>query len=139
MEPLTRGPQRPGRRASGGALLAAETGEDSPADLARLLEVLEPVAIGVDFDPGSLVVGGYSPQEAVEALGPSILHVHLTDAQATRGRGRLVPVGEGSVDLPALLGALEARDYRGWLTIRVPEAANPLAAVSQAIGYMRRL
>jgi len=124
-----------------GAFLAAETGEESGPELAKLLAALEPGAIGVDFDPGSLIVSGYSPQEAIEALGSSILHVHLSDARRDTpwGRGRLVGLGEGSADLPALLGALEARDYRGWLTLRVPESANPVDAAAQAIGYMRKL
>lgn len=124
-----------------GALLAAETGEESGPELAKLLAALEPGAIGVDFDPGNLIVGGYSAQEALEALGPSILHVHLSDARRDTpgGRGRLVGLGEGTADLPALLGGLEAGDYRGWLTIRLPESANPIAAAAQAMQYMRRL
>jgi sugar phosphate isomerase/epimerase len=130
---------RYGQRA--GAILAAETGQESGPELAKLLAAMEPGAIGVDFDPGNLIVSGYSPQEALEALGPSILHVHLSDARRDTawGRGQLVGLGEGSADLPALLGALEARDYRGWLTLRTPESANPSEAVSQAVGYMRRL
>ena len=130
---------RYGQRA--GALLAAETGQESGPDLAKLLAALAPGAIGVDFDPGNLIVGGYSPQEALEALGQSILHVHLSDARRDTawGRGRLVGLGEGTADLPALLGGLEAGDYRGWLTIRTPESANPVETASQAVQYMRKL
>lgn len=124
-----------------GAILAAETGHDSPADLARLIETLQPGAIGVDLDPGALVLAGHSPHDAVEALGRSIVHVHLTDARrdTSWGSGRLVTLGEGSVDYASLLGSLEARDYRGWLTIRAPDDGNPQDAVAQAVRFLRKL
>src|SRR6202008_1626927 len=52
-----------------GALLAAQTGTESGPDLARLLAALPPHGIGVDLDPGNLIVSGFSPLEAVQALG----------------------------------------------------------------------
>jgi len=124
-----------------GALLAAETGEDDPADLARLLAALEPGAIGVDLEPGSLILGGHAPHDAAALLGPSILHVQLTDARrdSPLGRGRFVPLGEGSADLPAVLSTLEAHDYRGWLTIRPAEDASPVEQTEQAVKYLKKL
>ena len=66
-----------------GATLAAQTGTESGADLARLLDALPPHAIGVDLDPGNLIINAFSPLEAVEALGSRILHVHAATACAT--------------------------------------------------------
>jgi sugar phosphate isomerase/epimerase len=124
-----------------GAFLAAETGPDSPADVARLLAALPTASLGVDLDPGALVLGGHSPEEAVTALGSSILHVQLTDARRDSPwqQGRFVPLGQGTVDLSAVLGALEAHDYRGWLTIRPTEDGNPVEQAAQAIRHLRRL
>ncbi len=85
--------------------LAAQTGAEDGRDLARLLAALPEGAVGVDLDPGALVVNGFSPLEAVEALGPRILHVHARDGvrDLARKRGLEVPLGRGSVDFPALL------------------------------------
>ena len=98
-----------------GATLAAETGSESGAELKRLIEALPPGSLGVNFDPGNLIVSDHSPQEAVEALGPYIMHVHAKDGvrDLSQGRGVEAPLGRGSCDFPALLGALEQEDYRG--------------------------
>ena len=102
-----------------GALLAAQTGSESGAELARLLAALPSDAIGVDLDPGNLIVNGFSPSEAVAALGSNILHVHARDGvqDLARRRALEVPLGRGSADFPALLGALEERGYRGYFTV----------------------
>ena len=103
-----------------GAMLAAQTGAVDGADLARLIAALPDGSIGVDLDPGALIVNGYSAQEAVEALGRHVMHVHASDGvrDLARGRGVEVPLGRGSVDWPALLATLEQRGYRGYFTIR---------------------
>ena len=51
-----------------GAVLAAQTGSESGADLGRLLDALPPQGIGVDLDPGKLIINGFSPFEAVQSL-----------------------------------------------------------------------
>jgi sugar phosphate isomerase/epimerase len=66
-----------------GALLAAETGTESGADLANLIARLPPGSIGVDLNPANLIINGHSPRDAAEALAPHILHIHATDAKAT--------------------------------------------------------
>ena len=123
-----------------GALLAAETGNESGDDLARLLAAIPQGAIGVSLNPGKLVLGGFSPLEAVEALGPVILHVEATDATGDPSghRGEPVPLGEGTADFPALLGALEQAAYRGYFTIEHISTGDPLAEIPAAIRYLRK-
>ena len=122
-----------------GALLAAETGTESGEDLARLLAALPEGAIAVDLNPANLLVNGFSPREAVDVLGPSILHVHATDAfrELSTGRHTRVSLGEGAADYPALLGALDQHDYQGYFTVTHPTADDPMQAVVDAIGYLR--
>jgi len=102
-----------------GAMLAAQTGEEGVSDLRRLLDALPSGALLVDLDPGSLVVGSFSPVEAIAELRSYIVHVHATDAvrDVGRGRGLETPLGRGSVDYPQLLAALEEIAYRGVFTI----------------------
>lgn len=124
-----------------GALLAAETGSESGPDLARLLAALPERLIGVNFDPGNLIVNGFSASEAVRLLGPSILHVHAKDGvrDLAQGRGVEVPLGRGSVDFPEILAVLEERQYRGYLTIERENAAHPELEIGQAVQYLRNL
>lgn len=124
-----------------GALLAATTGTESGEDLARLLAALPERAIGVDLDPANLVTGGFSPLEAVASLGPSILHVHATDAvwEPAAGRGSRVTLGHGTADFPALLAALDEHRYQGYVTVAQHAAADPLEQAAQAIRYLRDL
>lgn len=124
-----------------GALLAAQTGTESGPDLARLIAALPERGIGVDFDPGNLIIQGFSPLEAVESLGADILHVHARDAvrDLARGRGLEVPLGRGSADFPALLGALEDHQYRGFFTIARDDLDDPEHELGQAIEYLRNL
>jgi sugar phosphate isomerase/epimerase len=122
-----------------GALLAAETGNESGADLVRLLAAIPQGAIGVSLNPGNLLLSGFSPLEAVESLGPSILHVHATDAagDSSGHRGEAVPLGEGTADFPALLGALEQAAYRGYFTVERASTGDPLREIPAAIRYLR--
>ena len=124
-----------------GAFLAAETGSESGPDLARLFQRLPEGTIGVDLNPGNLAAGGYSPTEAIEALGPRILHVHATDGfcDLAARRGEQVPLGTGSTDFPSLLAMLDEYGYRGFFTIRVHGTDDPVAAAGIAVDYLRRM
>lgn len=124
-----------------GALLVAETGAESPDALARLLGALPLGSLGVDLNPGNLLVHGHSPQDALQKLGPHILHVHATDGvgDRARGRGQRVALGRGMADWPALLGALEEQNYHGDFTIERSESADPAHELESAVKYLRSL
>jgi sugar phosphate isomerase/epimerase len=124
-----------------GARLAADTGADDGAELASLLEVLPPEALGVNFSPGNLVRNGFSPSEALRRLAPYVVHVHANDAvrDLSRGADSTLPLGQGSADFPALAGILEQHDYRGWFTITCSGSQNPLADMENAIEYLKNL
>lgn len=124
-----------------GAFLAAQTGSESGPDLERLLAALPPGAIGVDLDPGNLIINGFSATEAAELLGARVLHVHARDAvrDLARGRGLEVPLGRGTADFPALLGILEERSYRGYFTVARQNAEDPLHEIGSAVKYLRSL
>ena len=124
-----------------GALLAARTGSESGADLARLMQALPEGGTVVDLDPANLIINGFSPSEAVETLAAYIQHVHARDAarDLSRGRGVEVPLGRGTTDWPALLGALEDRQYRGFFTVARENADDPEYELGEAVKYLRNL
>ena len=124
-----------------GALLAAETGSESGADLARLLAAVPQGIVGANLDPGNLIVNGFSTIDAVHALGPAILHVHAKDGvrDLAQGRGLEVPLGRGACDFPAVLGALEEHGYRGYFTIERSAGDDPLYEIGQAVKYLKEM
>src|SRR6185503_7110898 len=119
--------------------LAAETGTESGEELRRLIDRLPPGAIGVDFNPANLIVNGHSPQEAIRALAPYVLHIHATDAtrDLAVGRGIEVALGQGSAELPEVLAALEEHQYRGYITVSRRGADDPVAAVRQGVEFLK--
>ncbi|MCL4192049.1 MAG: sugar phosphate isomerase/epimerase [Thermoguttaceae bacterium] len=121
-----------------GAILTLETATDSGPDMARLLATLPDGLIGVDLNPGALLLNGHSPLEAVAALGPRILHVHATDAiLVPGGRSESTSLGEGSADFPGLLGALADHDYRGFFTVTAQTASDSRTEIADAVRYLR--
>jgi sugar phosphate isomerase/epimerase len=124
-----------------GARLAAQTGSEKPGELARLLATLPQGTIGVDLHPSGLILNGYSPREAVEELGPHIVHVHASDAvRDTSSRREFeVELGRGTADFPELLGRLTEFNYRGWVTIERQNAADPIGDIENSVAYLRAL
>jgi sugar phosphate isomerase/epimerase len=124
-----------------GARLAAQTVDQSPESLAKLLAQLPEHTVGIDLHPAGLINGGHSPSEAVELLGQHVLYVHASDAvREVAGRGAIeVELGRGSADLPELLGRLAEFNYRGWVTIERRDAANAIAEIGNAVAYLRSL
>lgn len=122
-----------------GALLAADSGAQSPDDLARLIAALPQHALGVTLNPAALTGHGHSVVAAVQQFGASVYHVYANDAMydpAAR-RGEQTTLGRGMVDYPALLGGLEEHGYRGHFTISGATADAPIAETGQAIEYLR--
>ena len=124
-----------------GALLAAETGTESGADLKRLLDALPAGYVAADLNPGNLIINGFSPREAVQQLGPHILHVHARDAvqDLAEGRGVEVMLGRGTADFPELLAMLEEFGYQGYFTVVRKQTDHPVREIGLAVQYLKNL
>ena len=93
------------------------------------------------FDPGGLIVGGFSADEAIGALAADVAQLRARDAvrDFSRGRGVEVPLGRGSVDFPAILGTLEERGFRGSVVVGREGADDPPAEIAAAMEYLQNL
>lgn len=104
-----------------------ETGQETAADLARLLSALECPNVVVNFDPANMLLYGKGdPIQALRLLGPWIGQVHIKDANQTPVPGTWgaeVAVGSGEVDWPAFFETLKEIQYAGDLVIE-REAGN---------------
>ncbi len=94
--------------------------------------VLSGSRVGLCVDTGHLLVGGGDPVALTAAHPQRVVHVHLKDvdaAMAARVRsgettfgaavrdGMFRPLGEGDIDIAAMVRTLEAAGYDGWYVL----------------------
>ncbi len=140
-----------------GAHFAIETGPETCATLKKFLDSLDNRGVGVNFDPANLVmVTGDDPVAGVRLLGDYIHHTHAKDGVMVKPGDPMeiyhmvdhvvaydeffleVPLGEGSVDWPNYLAALEEIGFRGFLTIEREVGDNPEADIRLAVEFLKR-
>ncbi len=143
-----------------GAFFAVETGPEPAARLKTFLDSLESKGVAVNLDPANLVmVTDDDPVQAVYTLKDYIVHTHAKDGIllkktdpkiiydffADGGIGDLrlgdyfleTPLGQGKVDFPAYLAALENIGFAGFLTIEREVGKNPAADIAMAVSFLR--
>ncbi|WP_178021361.1 sugar phosphate isomerase/epimerase [uncultured Paenibacillus sp.] len=150
-----------------GAFFAIETGPETAARLKSFLETMSTKGVSVNFDPANMVmVTGDDPVQGVYLLRDYIVHTHAKDGirlretdprniygapgyepmsheeLAAKGESgeyfREVPLGEGSVNWPAYLAALQDIGYRGFLTIEREVGASPEEDIAKAVRFLER-
>jgi sugar phosphate isomerase/epimerase len=123
-----------------GAWLAARTGGESADDLARLVRALPDGSLGIDLDPGGLLINGFSPADVIEQVGKSIVHVHARDGvrDLGRGRGEEVLLGRGEAEFPVLAAMLEQQGYRGYYTLQ-RDGDDAAVEIGQGVRYLKSL
>lgn len=92
-----------------------------PADLRDLWQRSLPERAGLALDPAHALLAGWDPVD-LDALPELPRHVYLNDAV----EGRIVPPGEGTLELPRLGSELRVRGYAGAISL-VLENADPWA------------
>lgn len=140
-----------------GAHFAIETGPETSDVLKQFLDGLHSTGVGVNLDPANLVmVVGDDPVKAVHNLKDYIVHTHAKDGimlvktlpeyvyriiprpEDIQGIKfyREVPLGEGQVNFPDYLRALEEIGYRGFLTIEREAGEDPSGDIGKAKQFL---
>lgn len=133
---------------------------ETPAEIARLLELTNPARLGLVFDTAHYAYGSGGDADAAEGLkrfGERVWYVHLKDCQpdiARRARaehwdyfaalrhGVFCELGKGSVDFPAVLRDLYARDYREYVLVEqdvIPGMGTPKGSAARNRAYLRSI
>jgi inosose dehydratase len=121
--------------------------------------VVEGSDVALCLDTGHLLVGGVDPVKLLRAANGRVTHVHFKDGDAAlaarvrRGEigyrdavagGLYRPLGEGDVDVAAVVALLEARQYRGWyvleqdvvLDAEPAPGEGPVRAAARSLNYL---
>lgn len=101
--------------------LLFETGQETPVTLLRTIEDVGTGNLGVNLDPANLILyGKANPVDALDVIGKYVRDVHAKDGvYPTDGKslGKEMPLGEGKVNIRALVKRLKEVGYDGPLTI----------------------
>lgn len=142
-----------------GSHFAVETGPETSEVLKGFLDGLDSTGVGVNLDPANLVmVAGDDPVNAVHNLKKYIVHTHAKDGlmlirtnpeyiygvtpmpDDIKGSQfyREVPLGEGGVNFPTYLKALDEIGYRGFLTIEREAGEDPAKDIGLAVEFLKK-
>mgnify|MGYP000853429189 FL=1 len=125
--------------------LATETGPEPTELLKELLDSIGNPGLKVNYDPANLVmVAGDDPVRGVYVLKNYIVHTHAKDGiklpdEDGKKRWKETPLGQGKVNFPAYLKALQEIGYRGFYTIEREVGENPEADIILARDFLRRM
>ncbi len=102
---------------------------DSVDSMGELLEALgHEQTVGICLDTGNSWLGGAEPIDYIKTFGTRIRHVHWKDMpqEMEAKRGTLygcgmgtIALGDGVIDIPALVNALGAVDFDGATTLEI--------------------
>lgn len=126
--------------------------------------VLEGSSIQLCLDTGHLLIGGTDPAELTRQVPERIAHTHFKDVDLTWARkvqdgratytdavrdGMYRPLGQGDVDVAAIVEHLDQSSYAGWFvleqdTILTEDPSpsggeGPVADVRASVDYLRSL
>ncbi|KQP95948.1 MULTISPECIES: sugar phosphate isomerase/epimerase family protein [unclassified Rathayibacter] len=119
----------------------AGTYVESPEEIDRFLGSVD---IGLTLDTGHLLIGGGDPVAAIDRWGSRINHLHLKDVDVAELRRVLaagggmrevwssssfVAFGRGDIDLEAVMTAVDAARYDGWVVVEQDVLNAPDAVI----------
>jgi inosose dehydratase len=120
----------------------AGTFVESPDEIDRFLRDVD---LDLTLDTGHLVIAGGDPLDALTRWGGRINHLHLKDVDrdvlssviAAGGgmrevwsSGAFVAFGRGSIDLDAVMTAVDESDFDGWLVVEQDVLLGPDAELA---------
>lgn len=111
---------------------------ENAAQFEELAGRVDSPMFGLNFDVGHFYCVGEPLPETIARLARWTRHYHVEDIAATRVHEHLIP-GHGAIDFTAVLKAIRATGYTGWITVELyPYLDDPDAAGREALEYLTR-
>lgn len=109
----------------------------SPLDVLKDIGGLDP-RIGCCIDVGHTVRAGTDVAQAIRAIGPRVLNMHMKDLTSFTDKQSQVAVGDGKMPVREIFEALIDIQYRGFVDLEYEvHAEDPMPGVVASIAYMR--
>lgn len=90
--------------------------------------------VGFEVDAGWALAGGADPAALIDRHADRITRVHAADVDVDRGES--VALGEGDVDLDAVVASARRADAE-WLVYEHDEPADPIASIERGARVLR--
>jgi inosose dehydratase len=107
-----------------------------------VLEAVDTRYVKFGPDVGQLAKGGVDPVKVVKDFLPLIRHVHLKDWNGGQHWAEYCPLGQGKVDVPAVLGLLEQSAEMKIIMVELDPSKNPpstpLETARISKGYLQK-
>jgi inosose dehydratase len=99
-----------------------------------IMDAVDTRVMKAGFDVGQLQKGGADPVQIVKDFLPVIEHLHLKDWDGGPNYAQYCPLGQGKVDLPAVLDLMEKKGaMKGMVMVELdPSPGMPLPALETA-------
>jgi sugar phosphate isomerase/epimerase len=124
-----------------GCFMACETGTQSLQTLAGFIATLPEESVFIALNPSNLIAAGHTLDD-LPVHSKMIRVAYANDCVPDRsriGHATRVPLGQGIVDLPMMVGALEDSRVRVPYFVDGLSSADPLASCKQAVEFLRRM
>jgi len=130
---------------------------ETPDETRRLLDLTDSAILGLCFDTGHWAFAGGDPVQGIHEFSDRIWHVHFKDhepdvARQSReqawdgptsvGHGVFCELGNGDVDFPGVLKALQEIGYAGWIVVEqdvLPGMGTPKESAQRNREYLRSI
>ncbi len=121
-----------------GVALASETGPEPAATLKRFLDTIKIPTVRVNYDPANLAMNGFDCIGGVRDLKDYIIHTHAKDGRkvADAQGHQEQPLGQGDVNFPRYIAAMDAIGYTGFYVIEREVGEHPDRDITEAKRFL---
>ncbi len=110
-------------------------GRETPQKIKKMIGDKEDW-FGACVDTGWFATFNINASEAIKQLNKNVIHVHLKDIK-TVGKHETCTLGDGIVNIPAVINVLKEINYDGYLSIEhEPEYYDPMEEVKKSLGRL---
>lgn len=103
----------------------------------NLVKDLDP-RIGMCLDIGHNMRDGKDPVADLKKYSKRVFDMHLKDVNAAEAKGRMIELGRGVIDIPAVVSMMRKVKYSGVCSLEYEkDMKDPLAGIAECIGYFR--